>query len=323
MLRDSKLHDEAARVAALGRLDILDTPQEDQFDKITALVSQVLEIPHVAISMLDDHRQWFKSSQGVPVREAPREISFCKFTILEPEPMVVPDARLDSRLCDNPSVLAGRILSYAGVPLVTPDGYAVGTLCAFASQPRHFTQGQVELLSRFGEIVMDQLQMRQLAQRDQLTGTLTRRGLVARAEGEIAEARLNNTPSALVMFDIDHFKSVNDRFGHATGDAVLKAVVASCEAVKPPGSFLGRVGGEEFAILLPRTSVAEAIGAAERVRATIERLAIDGGQLQVTASFGVALLDASITNADQWLAAADVPLYLAKRTGRNQCRCSG
>lgn len=185
MLRDRKLHDEAARLAALVRLDVLDTPAEDSLDKITALVSRVLEIPQAAISMVDEHRMWFKSAQGVSVRELPRDLSFCTHTVLAREPLVVPDARLDGRLCDNPLVRAAHMLSYAGVPLLTPDGYAVGTLCAFDAQPRHFSEAQVELLSRFAELVMDQLQVRQLAQRDQLTGALTRRGLVARAEGEI------------------------------------------------------------------------------------------------------------------------------------------
>lgn len=135
------------------------------------------------------------------------------------------------------------------------------------------------------------------------------------------EARLSNGPSALILFDIDHFKTVNDRFGHAAGDAVLKAVVIACEAAKPAGAFLGRVGGEEFALLLPRTSMPEALSVAEQMRVAIECGTMVEGRSPVTASFGVAPLDAAIAAADEWLAAADIPLYQAKRNGRNQCQC--
>lgn len=318
-----KLNDEEGRVAALKRLNVLDTPAEERFDKITRLVSRVLETPAAAVTLIDEHRQWFKSSQGVPVPEMPREISFCTHAIRSAEPTVIPDARLDSRLRTNPAVISGQAVSYAGAPLSTPDGYLIGTLCVFDIERRDFTPAQVDLLSGFAGIAMEQLQLRQLTHRDYLTGTLTRRGFFARAEGEIAEARPGDKPGAIILFDIDHFKSINDRFGHGTGDDVLRSLSELCGSAMPENAFLGRIGGEEFAILLPRASERDAAEVAEQLRAGIEHTPMSDQQLQVTASFGIAELDGSITSADEWLCAADAPLYEAKRNGRNQCRTAG
>ena len=126
------------------------------------------------------------------------------------------------------------------------------------------------------------------------------------------------------MFDIDRFKSVNDRLGHAAGDQVLKAVVQACAATIRPNDVFGRIGGEEFALLLPEVDAAEAMMAAERLRGAIAAAGIDiRGPLQVTASFGVAPLAPDIKTAVQWLGRADIPLYKAKRTGRDRCCLAG
>ena len=137
---------------------------------------------------------------------------------------------------------------------------------------------------------------------------------------EIARRDRYARPSTLVLFDIDRFKSVNDRFGHAVGDQVLKSVVQTCVETLRRDDVFGRIGGEEFALLLPEMEAAEAMLAAERLRRAIAAATIDvGGPLSVTASFGVAQLAPDIVTAAQWLAKADVPLYQAKRSGRDRC----
>ncbi|MDB5714473.1 MAG: Diguanylate cyclase with sensor [Sphingomonadales bacterium] len=318
---DAKLFDEAARLAALRRYNVLDTAPEETFDKITSLVRTVLGVSFAAVTLVDQTRMWFKSNQGMDgVVESPREISFCTHTIEAREPMVVPDARLDPRFRDNPAVQAGMVTSYAGVPLATPDGYNVGALCVFDAEPREFAPAHVDLLKNFGALVVDELELRQIAQCDQLTGALTRRGFLAAAEREIARRDRYGRPSALVMFDIDHFKSVNDRFGHPVGDEVLKNVAQRCRDAMRPNDVLGRIGGEEFALLLPEVDATDAMRAAERFRRRIENPAMDVGQpIHVTASFGIASLDLGTATPEAWLARADVPLYGAKRGGRNRC----
>ena len=316
----TKLSDEAGRIAALKRLNVLNTPPEVRFDKITRLVSRVLETPSAAISLIDENRQWFKSAHGIPVPEMPRELSFCTYTIHSTEPMVIPDARLDSRFRDHPGVIGGQVVSYAGVPLGTPDGYMVGSLCVFDIEKRDFAPAQIDLLGDFAEIAMEQLQLRQLTHRDCLTGALTRRGIFARMEAEIAAAQFDDEPGAIILFDIDHFKSINDRFGHGTGDVVLQSLGEICGSVLEENAFLGRVGGEEFAILLSCASERKAVAVAEKLRSTIARTPVSEHKLKITASFGIAELNRSIASADEWLCAADVPLYEAKRNGRDQCR---
>lgn len=319
-MTDAKLLDEAARLAALRRYDVLDTPPEESFEKITSLVRTVFDVPFAAVTLVDQTRMWFKSNQGMEgVTGSPRDISFCTHTIQAREPMVIPDARLDSRFCGGPAVQGG-VASYAGVPLSTPDGYNVGALCVFDIKPREFAPAQIDLLKSFGALVVDELELRLIAQRDHLTGALTRRSFLAKAEKEIVRRDRDGSSSALVMFDIDNFKSINDRFGHPLGDQVLKEVARRCGCAMRPNDVLGRVGGEEFALLLPAVDATAAMHAAERFRRKIESPAMNVGQaVLVTASFGIASLEPDVTTPEDWLGRADVPLYNAKRSGRNRC----
>jgi diguanylate cyclase (GGDEF)-like protein len=128
--------------------------------------------------------------------------------------------------------------------------------------------------------------------------------------------------AALIMLNVDHFKRINDTHGHGAGDMVLRSLVELCHGTCRDTDTVGRIGGEEFAILCTDTDEESAIGIAERLRARIETTTIRVGSanLQVTASFGVAVLAPGITSAEAWFERADVALYEAKRSGRNRCR---
>ncbi|MET1757185.1 sensor domain-containing diguanylate cyclase [Novosphingobium sp. RD2P27] len=323
MYRDTTLIDELARVAALQRLAVLDTGPEEPFENIVALVRAVLAVPMAAVSLLDEDRQWFKARSGVAVPETPREISFCTHTINQRDPLVIPDAIKDRRFADNPMVVGEPgIRAYAGVPLRTADGYNVGSLCAVDTRPREFGSAEIAMLSAFARVVVDQLELRRIAGRDQLTGALTRRGFIESAMQEIERFRRYGRIASIVMIDIDHFKAINDTHGHPAGDAVLREVAGILRGQERASDLLGRIGGEEFAMLMPETNAQGALAVAERLRAAIATTPVEAGsgiQLQVTASFGIAQLDAAIINPDGWFAAADVPLYAAKRAGRNCC----
>ncbi len=318
---DQKLHDEEGRIAALERYDVLDTAPEEPFEKITSLVQAVMGVPICAVSLIDRERQWFKSIQGLEATETPRSVSFCTHTIKTDQPLIVADAREDVRFQDNPLVVAApHIGSYAGVPLRTPDGYNVGALCAIDTVPREFTAAQIEILKSFASLVVDELELRRIAERDHLTGALTRRGFINQINKEMERFRRHQRESVLVLLDIDHFKSINDRYGHPAGDAVLKAVSAACGQQLRVNDSFGRLGGEEFGILLSETDEAQGCAAAEKIRRAIEDMNIpiaDG--IRVTASFGLAELPKPPKRAEDWIAEADEALYSAKRLGRNRC----
>lgn len=316
----NKLSDETGRQAALARYDVLDTPAEGAFDKITDLVRSVLGVPMSAVSLIDSDRQWFKSHPGIDATETPRSIAFCDHTIRGREAMIVSDASCDERFQANPFVTGDpHVASYAGVPLETPDGYNIGALCAIDTRPRDFDPGQIAILKSLAALVVEQLELRNLAERDSLTGALTRRAFVADVNRKIALYSRSQQPAAIVMIDIDHFKRVNDTFGHAVGDKAIRAVAQLCDEGRRPPDMLGRIGGEEFALLLADTSEDAALQAAQRFCRALRGLVIDNDPpLTLTASFGVAALCEQRLTSESWLAAADAALYEAKRTGRNR-----
>jgi PAS domain S-box-containing protein len=152
---------EAARLEALRAYAVLDTAPEKQFDDITYLASQICGAPVALISLVDKERQWFKSSRGVGVKETPRSISFCAHGILEPDTFVVHDARLDARFAANPLVTESPgICFYAGAPLVTPGGLAVGMLCVQDYHPRTLAAEQLEALRALARQTVSQLELR-------------------------------------------------------------------------------------------------------------------------------------------------------------------
>lgn len=319
-----KLSDEAGRTAALDRYSVLDTPAAEPFDKITSLVKNVLKVPICAVSLIDRERQWFKSIVGLDVAETPRSVSFCTHTIKLEEPLVIADSEEDPRFRDNPLVVGPpHIRSYAGAPLCTPDGYNLGALCVMDKVPRSFSDAQLAILSSFASLVVDELELRLIAERDHLTGALTRRGFVGKVEAELERARSNGGTSFLLLMDIDHFKFVNDSYGHPAGDTVLRAVAKTSSEQLRANDFFGRLGGEEFGILLPDTDEAGARSIAEDIRRSIQSHSVPVaggiGGIGVTASFGLAAPTSTIRKAEDWISAADQALYSAKRSGRNRC----
>lgn len=323
-MSDAMLRDEEGRIAALNRLDVLDTAPEEPFEKIVSLVRTVLGVPIATVTLVDRERQWFKARSGLDAQETPRSISFCTHTVKQREPLIVADARLDPRFAGSPLVQESPyIRSYAGIPLQTPDGYNVGALCAIDTEPRTFSAADIAILTNFAHIVSNELELRLIAQRDHLTGALNRRGFIEQAKKELSRFTRHGRPGCLIMFDVDRFKTVNDGYGHPAGDEVLRQTAQLCTASMRPSDTFGRLGGEEFALLLPETEPVEALIAAERFRSAIAEHMFnlpDGRNLRVTVSLGVAPLDQSISSVDAWLAAADAWLYCAKKNGRN-CYC--
>lgn len=175
---------------------------------------------------------------------------------------------------------------------------------------------------RTADLVVANVELERLAERDGLTGTFNRRHFMQAADRELDRARRYSRPLSVVLWDLDHFKQVNDTYGHQIGDAVLCAAVHRAQSVLRDTDVLARYGGEEFVILLPETSADSAVATAERIRVLLSADPLDTakGPVKMSASFGVAELDRSDNTIQLLLERADQALYQAKHQGRDRVR---
>jgi diguanylate cyclase (GGDEF)-like protein len=312
---------EAQRLRALSRYDILDTPREDAFERITRLVSALFDVPIAAVTLVDEDRQWFKSMRGLGISQTPRSDSFCAHTMLDNAPLVVNDAATDPRFANNRLVTGEpHIRFYAGVALCSADGSPLGALCAIDTRPREIDPTKLGALRDLAHLTMEQLELRLMAMVDGLTGAVRRTPFLAAAERELALAIRQGSPISCLMIDADNFKTINDKWGHSIGDAVLVEVARAIRKKLRRSDSLGRVGGEEFCALLPGTELDGALLVAERMRSCVAGLALEEmpGRTSVTVSIGAAQLSASDISFKDLLARADAALYEAKHNGRNR-----
>jgi diguanylate cyclase (GGDEF)-like protein len=312
---------EDARLSALHRFQVLDTEPEEAFDRITRLAKTVLAMPMVVVSLVDQDRQWFKSRQGVEATETARNISFCTHTIQDTQTLIVTDALADPRFAQSPLVLGEpHIRFYIGVPLRTRDGHNVGALCSMDTEVRQLSDPQIKILEDLARLVVDELELRLLASTDSLTGAMSRRSFREQTNREIARAKRHSAHLSCALIDVDHFKSINDRYGHGVGDVVLQRVVSICKSELRASDYIGRIGGEEFAVIFPETALMPAFDVAERLRKAIEAAIIEvsGQKIRVTASIGVAEGSGAGRTTDLLLQHADVAMYEAKLAGRNR-----
>jgi GAF domain-containing protein len=157
---------ETQRLAALREYQILDTAAEQTYDDITALAAYLCNVPIAVISLVDKSRQWFKSKLGLNERETPRDVAFCAHAILQSEPLIVRDALKDSRFADSALVTrAPYIRFYAGFPLASPEGFALGTLCAIDRKPRQLSAEQKQAMQSLSRQVMALLELRRVSTR--------------------------------------------------------------------------------------------------------------------------------------------------------------
>ncbi|GAB3956409.1 hypothetical protein GCM10028805_46170 [Spirosoma harenae] len=156
--------EEEKRLNALKSYDILDSLPERDYNQLTFLASEICQTPISLISLIDDKRQWFKSNYGLEERETAREFSFCAHGILNPnEPLIVPDSRKDFRFAGNPYVTGDpHVIFYAGVPLVTEDGYALGSLCVLDHTPKQLTEKQLASLKILANQVINLMELRKV-----------------------------------------------------------------------------------------------------------------------------------------------------------------
>ena len=314
--RSFQFEAEAARQFALERYDVLDSAEEYCFDHITKAVKLALDVPMAAISLLDGKRLWFKSKIGFDVAEVPRYTALCNHTIGQNSSMIIEDLTRDPRFKNGPAASAILSLkSYIGVPLTTPDGHNIGTLCAGDIVPRKFRHPKIELMEQLAELVIHELELRQQAEKDRLTGALTRSGFSVEVQKAISLYDRQKIKSTLVLFDVDLYKMVRHRSGRLSGNVLLRTIIQSLIARLKPSNCVGRMGGTQFAVLLTATSQAEAMLATEELLKKMEQT---NAGVFLDVSFSEISPDIGI--CDDWLKQANIDLCVAKATDRSEFR---
>lgn len=239
------------RIAALHALNILDTPAEERFDRLTRLARRMFNVPIALVSLVDSNRQWFKSCAGLDVSETPRDISFCGHAILGDDILLIKDAYVDERFYNNPLVLGEpNIRFYAGCPLRLENGLKMGTLCLIDDKPHDFGHAELQLLRDLAAVAEQELATMQLATTDMLTKISNRHGFEMLTQQVLRVCLRLERNATLLFFDLDNFKDINDNFGHHEGDFALITFAGLLREALRDSDVIGRIGGDEFVALL-------------------------------------------------------------------------
>lgn len=208
----------------------------------------------------------------------------------------------------------------AAAPFTTKRGQS-GAVVVTDTHPRVFGPRELEIVARFAQLVSIDIELQERAGTDDLTGLARRQPFMGELENLFAVHRDSGAQSVLAIMDLDHFKRINDSFGHAAGDRILRLVAETMRSCLGPEALLCRLGGEEFAIALPDTTLSQALPDLERLRRSISALGSDGPTaMLVSASFGIAPVTPVVSTVSAWFKIADSALYGAKQAGRNQIR---
>ena len=323
--------DEADRLAALLDLGILGTDHTVEFDIFPSLAKNLLSTPMAAVSLVDGERQWFKASAGLPVRETPRDYSFCAHAILAPsETLYVPDAAQDPRFADSPLVTGGMgIRFYAGAPIIGPGGHALGALCVLDSKPREVDPHLLEQLRHLAVGVGSALKLHasvnklaELASTDALTGLPNRAAFDMQIRAALARKDHPGLQAGLLFLDLDGFKPINDLFGHAGGDAALQEVARRLQQAAERRATVFRFGGDEFCILMGQMDDRSSLQLlAARVHAALRApFFLNRHSVPLRTSIGIAVGTPGASDAADLVCEADAALYEAKRAGASNTR---
>lgn len=322
-----------------------------KWQNIVDTMAKLIDVPAgLIMRVVDNDIQVFVSSntEGNPYRPGAREALpgsglYCEAVIKHDCKLLVPNALEDEAWKNNPDIKLNMI-SYLGFPIRWPDNTPFGTLCVLDNQHHAYSELHENLLLQFRDVIEQYLQLihmnvqlgiakaemevlneqlRVQASTDSLTGVSNRRRFDEILDQEWRRAARDRSPLSLLLIDVDHFKHLNDDFGHLRGDDALKMVarVLTTMAARA-GDVVARYGGEEFAVLLPHTPLHSAQQLAESIRRAVARTVLfkaKGCDITVTVCIGVASqIPASHDNPTLMMQAADKALYRAKLSGRNR-----
>jgi diguanylate cyclase (GGDEF)-like protein len=341
MARAPRPTDEPERLKALQALRILDTAQEERFDRITRVTRRVFDAPVATIGFVDEERLWFKSSSGLSMREAGRDTSLCSWNILDDGLLVVNDLRKDPRWSEMPTVATEPHLRfYAGYPLVSADGRRVGSLCVTDYKARGFGDDERRLLTDLGDWAQTEVlsprsrgaKLEAAFERERpdthprIDGIsrFWRRDVVLRIlENEVEQSRRERQPVGVMLVAVDRFAEMAAQLGKTRADYLLSDVARSIRFSIRPYDQLGRWQNDQFLVVLPGCDLARTAVAGERIRQAraSKRVELSTGPMNVTITVAVASSsDALEAGATTLVSAAERALRLASAGGGNRTR---
>lgn len=265
---------EAERIASLQRMQLLATPDEAAFDRITRTAQRLFGVPITLISLIDTNRQWFKSCIGLPVRETGRDVSFCGHAIMGADLFVVEDARLDPRFADNPLVVdQPHVIFYAGRPLRNSDGHMVGTLCIIDHQARAFSPADRRTLDDLGHWVeavflnrdlgesqrelIDELEAsRRSAMLDPMLNVWTREAALEICRREVRRAFDGKRSVSVAMISIANLDGIRTELGEVAARTALVEGARCLRSLQRGWDTLGRYDDNLFIAILPDADAA-------------------------------------------------------------------
>ena len=333
-----------ARLQELRSYGVLDTPDEQAYDDIGDLVCEIAGTPIGIISLVDENRQWFKSCIGLDARETPRNISFCGHTILQRTPLIIEDALEDPRFCDNPLVLEKpHIRFYAGFPLISSNGLALGSLCAVDQQPRQLSERQVQALQRLARLVVQQMELsrqsRLLEQAHELhQERLLRpddkglpadlRPLLSSKEQILSMVGLMLSQNSTACFGVlrvefKEWRRIANALGEPIASEMRRAQLQRLATLLPANASCGELSDQEWLLLIPFVShEARLCELAEAISEQLHYPVAVGSQLLSShVAIGAALSQGNYNRAEDLLSDAAIALRNASRLPGSHVSC--
>lgn len=318
--------DEAERQKALESYGLIGTQPDPVFNHLIKLAAEICNTPMATISLIDGDRQWFYARYGIDIEETSRDHALCSHSILQPGLTEIRDVREDRRFADSPLVTQfPHIRFYAAQPIMTPDGFCIGTVCIAAPDAMGLFEFQRASLKRVAEVVARLFEARKsvleserrlthIATHDNLTKLPNRALGLDRLRRAIARAHRYHTKAALLFIDLDKFKEVNDDYGHAGGDELLVEVAKRLLAETRETDSVARWGGDEFLVVLSDIdNIEKAQGKLLALKTRLDQpYDIRGMTVHCSASIGLALYPSHGEDEGALLSHADADMYAAK-----------
>lgn len=332
-------YNESERLKALRDTNLVDTPIEQGFERLTDLTRKIFDVPIAAISLIDEDRQWFKSIVGSDLAETSRDVSFCAHTIVKNDTMIIPDAQVDPRFADNPLVdTDSGIRFYAGHPIHTDKNIPIGAICIIDTVPRKISATEKMILHDLACLVDAEIRNHYTIEKykkknmeleaseravliDGNTKMWNAAGITQLIEQQTKLSKSNNKTFGLINLSIDSFNSFSDEYGANAGKNLLKVLaktlISSCKSEDSVGYW----GGKEFMLIISHNDKAQTLILAENIRMQRAKtpLITKVGKINTTVTLGLAFYDARIhDDASSLINNAHTAMEKGRHAGGNQ-----